>query len=496
MRLPAPAVVRTSRGDGCLDRGVPAPPTDDLLRLDVHGGHMARAAAASAQVAAEDLGFAPPDADRAGAVARHLCDAVAARDFDRPTDARFTLSVGARPATLTLRVADHGLPGSLGAEAGAELTRTLLAAGADSVRVASDGDGNTIAVEVGRDPSHLQHLVDEDTSTAEAPDLPAPRIVRLERAHLESLARCTWRVYGHSYVASFLYHPEETWKMVETGRLHSIVAVDADDQVVGHVGIELEHAGDVVGDATLALVDPRYRGHHLLRGTQAVRREVMDDLALVGTLAEAVTPHTITQRTRVESGAVETGILLGFIPATMTYRGFSAEVQGTSRQSAVLSYLPLRPAGARTVHLPAAYRDLVLDGYRRMGLDRTEGTARPGAGPTVLDVATDGPRSLSTIEVATVGADAAHVVDLRRRELCAAGTEVVHAELPLDDPGTPAAVDALRDRGFRYAGFVPDLRDADVLRLQYLDVDVDTSIIQLYTDEARALLAFTLADEV
>ena len=53
----------------------------------------------------------------------------------------------------------------------------------------------------------------------------------------------------------------------------------------------------------------------------------------------------------------------------------------------------------------------------------------------------------------------------------------------------------LRDRGFRYAGFVPDLRDADVLRLQYLDVDVDTGIIQLYTDEARDLLAFTLADE-
>ncbi|WCO67741.1 hypothetical protein PO878_03255 [Iamia majanohamensis] len=474
---------------------MPAPPTDDLLRLDVHGLRMARAAAASVRAAAEDLGFAPSDAARAEDVARHLGEAVAARDFDRPADARFTLSIGDRPAALTLRVADHGLPGSLGGEAGAELTRTLVAAGADTVRVASDGDGNTVAAEVARDPAHLAHLVDEETPTEESPDLPAPRFARLARRHLDSLARCTWRVYGHSYVARFLYHPEETWKMVEAGRLHSIVALDADDEVVGHVGIELERAGAAVGDATLALVDPRYRGHHVLRGTQAVRRQVMDDLDLLGTLAEAVTPHTITQRTRVEGGATETGILLGFIPATMTYRGFSADVQGSSRQSAVLSYAPLRPGPARTVHPPAAYRDVVLDCYARMGLVRTEGTPRAGTGTTRLDVVADGPRSLATIEVAAVGADAAHVVDLRRRELCAAGTEVVHAELPLDDPGTPAAVEVLRDRGFRYAGFVPDLRDADVLRLQYLDVDVDTEIIQLYTDEARDLLALTLADE-
>jgi hypothetical protein len=30
--------------------------------------------------------------------------------------------------------------------------------------------------------------------------------------------------------------------------------------------------------------------------------------------------------------------------------------------------------------------------------------------------------------------------------------------------------------------------------MQYLDVEVDTDIIQLYTDDAKALLAFQLAD--
>lgn len=473
---------------------MPAAPTAALLQIDVHGARMVRAAAAAARTAAEDLGFAPPDAERVERVALRLGQAAVA-DFDRPEDAGFTLAVGDRPATLTLRVTDEGLPDALGGEAGAALAQALVEAGADQVRTSSDGDGNTTSVEVRRDAAHQHHLVDLETPTDEAPDLDDPRIVPMERRHLESLARCTWRVYGHTYVASFLYHPDEVWRMVEQGLLHSIVAVDRHDEVVGHVGIELERPDDVVGDATLALVDPRYRGHHLLRATQAERQRVMDQLGLRGTLAEAVTPHTITQRTRVESGATETGILLGFIPASMTYRGFSADVQGTSRQSAVLSYLPLQASPARTVHLPSAYRDLILDGYRRMGLDRTEGEARPGTGDTALDVVVEGPRSLATIEVARVGDGAGRLVDRHRRDLCAAGTEVVHVELPLDDPATPGAVAELRDRGFRYAGFVPDRRHADVVRLQYLDVDVDTDIIQLYTDHARALLAFTLADE-
>jgi hypothetical protein len=132
--------------------------------------------------------------------------------------------------------------------------------------------------------------------------------------------------------------------------------------------------------------------------------------------------------------------------------------------------------------------------YEKLGLDREFATPGEPDGTTALDLAVDGPRSLAGIEVATLGSDAVDLIDHHRRALCAAGTEVVYAELPLDDPGTPAVAAGLRERGFFYAGFIPDLRDTDVLRMQYLDVEVDTSIIQLYTDDARALLAFQLAD--
>ena len=468
---------------------------DVLLRIDVHGERMARSAGASARVAAEDLGMGAVDAERVGRLVERVSEIVARTDFDDPAGARFSVTLTERPAALGVRVADHGLPISLGGEAGRRVATTLAAEDlVDRVQVRSDGDGNAVDLEVRRHPGALDHLVDEATPTDESPRLAPPRIERLRRDHLESLARCTWRVYGHTYVADFLYHPDATWALVEQGRLHSVVAVDDEGEVVGHVAIELERPGDQVGDFTLALTDPRYRGHHVLGQAGDELGAVSVELGLVGSLAEAVTPHTITQRARVEGGAVETAVLLGFIPATMTYRGFSPDVQGTSRQSAVLSYRPFGSTAARTVFLPDAYRGLLVERYAAMGLDRPEGPGGRPTGSTVLDVALDRPRALATLEVATVGADAAHVIGGHRRALCAAGVEVVYAELPLDDPGTPMAVEALREQGFAWGGVIPDLRGTDVLRLQYLDVEVDTEIIQLYTDDARRLLAFTLAD--
>ena len=48
--------------------------------------------------------------------------------------------------------------------------------------------------------------------------------------------------------------------------------------------------------------------------------------------------------------------------------------------------------------------------------------------------------------------------------------------------------------GFFLAGVVPELREGDVLRLQYLhDVSVDPSVIKIYSDFGRELLDYVMA---
>ena len=472
----------------------PAHPTE-ALRITLLGDEMVEAAAQAARAVGVGAGLELADADRLASAVDATCRLAIDAGFDDPADAEVTVVVLEGPTGLAVRITDEGLPFSLTSEGDeaalaarvAQATGVGAASVVDHIAVDHRDEGTTVELHVRPDPTALVHLA---AAGAVGTD-PVPADVELalrplERGDCESLARCVWRVYRYTYVADYLYHPDRVWSLVEQGWLRSWVAVDPDGEVVAHIGLVIEEPDTRLGDATLALTDPRYRHHHLTADLFALLLDEVRRLDLVGTFGECVTTHTITQRGSVRTGAIETGILLGFIPATMSYRGI-AEDLGGNRQSAVLNYHLRGDAPARTVALPPRYADELRRALAAGGLDRAEvppAPATPGTS-TEARVVLDPPRGLATIVVGRAGTDLVEVVDRHRRDLCATGTEIVYAELPLGDPAAAAAVDGLVERGFFYG---------DVLRLQYLDVDVDPSVIQLYSDEARRLLDLTLAD--
>jgi hypothetical protein len=75
------------------------------------------------------------------------------------------------------------------------------------------------------------------------------------------------------------------------------------------------------------------------------------------------------------------------------------------------------------------------------------------------------------------------------------GALVAHVDLPLADPATPMATEALRVQGFSFAGLLPEYRDGDVLRLQRLADSVDeTALSVLSTDATQAIAALVFKD--
>lgn len=72
---------------------------------------------------------------------------------------------------------------------------------------------------------------------------------------------------------------------------------------------------------------------------------------------------------------------------------------------------------------------------------------------------------------------------------------MIHLDLVLGDGAAIAAVDDFASLGFLFGAVIPELRQGDVLRLQYLNnVDVDPRAITLYRDEAKRMLETILAD--
>jgi serine/threonine-protein kinase RsbW len=312
------------------------------------------------------------------------------------------------------------------------------------------------------------------------------------------LARCIYRCYGYTYPNDFIYYHDQVISLIERGLLRSFVGVNPDGEVVGHSGIIRDRPEARVAESGMAAVDPRYRHHHLLESIIAHRVNACRGMGLVGTYADAVAVHPITQKASVAIGATEIGILLAEIPQFTTFRGITQEPD--QRGSVVMYFHVLGEAPARQVFLPPRYHALLGSIYRRLGLRRTLDVAADTDtsstfSPSSVHVDIKKRRGLARIEVESAGNDVVALVSQRLQELRLQRLDVVHLDLPLGDAAAMAAVDEFAELGFFYGALVPELRDGDVLRLQCLNnVDVDPDSLVLHTDEAKRILRAILAD--
>jgi hypothetical protein len=473
----------------------------ELLRIRVHGGRrFAGVAASAAAGVARELDFVPEDAERVRAVVDSLCLDVVQCHFDDPREADFTVIVQESRGGLRVRIEDEGLPYPLdrfSLDEGTLVGRRLAQGGADSLRFESRGiGGNAVELTVRRSPQHADPLEGEVDAGVDPVDADAPITVRsLTPADAPGLARCVYRCYGYTYANDFLYYPDQVLSLIERDLLRSFVGVSPGGEVVGHIGVIRERRESRVAESGMAIVDPRYRHHHLLESIKLHQVEAVQEFDLVGTYADAVAVHAITQKTNVAIGARETGVLLAEIPESTSFRGFDEAPR--QRGSVVVYYHAVGKAPARELFVPPRYRALLPPIYQRLDLERAlrDPTTARASGSSSMHLELHERRGLARIEVEVAGPEVAALVERRLRELCLRRVDVIHLDLPLGDPTAMAAVDRFAELGFFFGAVIPELRAGDVLRLQYLNnVDLDPERLVLYTDEAKLLLQAILAD--
>ena len=77
------------------------------------------------------------------------------------------------------------------------------------------------------------------------------------------------------------------------------------------------------------------------------------------------------------------------------------------------------------------------------------------------------------------------------RDVRALGARSVQLSAPVGDPGLPLLTEAARGLGFFFCGLGPAFADgADLFLLQLLSEPLDTGKLQLFTDQAKELVAF------
>ena len=404
-----------------------------------------------------------------------------------------------RPGQVVVAVEDQGLPGDYARfESGEDSTlRGMLHRSfADEARFINLGRGGN-RVELIKNLPHAdvrEHLSEEEhCETVEAPAASEDvqldvRVMRPEES--AALSQSVYRSHGYSYDWDDIYYPDRIRELQESGLMRSCVAVSA-REIVGHLTVMVERPDSPVGEAGQAVVDPRFRGHRLFEKMKTFLAEESRNRGMYGLYSEATAVHPYSQRGNLHLGAKETGYLLGYIPASVSYKEIDEE-RAARRGSVALMYLRVNEEPQRDIYPPARYRDVVRyvvehNGLRRTVHDRADTRTATAASRMSVDVHRD--HNVAFLRVAEPGPDLREVVRIRLRELCLHRVDCIYVDLPLSQPATRDAGASLEELGLFFGCIIPEAHEGDVLRLQYLNnVEIDSEDVHTASDFGRELL--------
>ncbi len=219
------------------------------------------------------------------------------------------------------------------------------------------------------------------------------------------------------------------------------------------------------------------------------------DRGMYGLYSEATAVHPYSQKGNLQLGARETGFLLGYIPASVSYKQIGEEREGR-RGSAALFYMRVRDEPEREIFPPAPSREAVARVAEHNGLRRVIGEA-PGPTPrhTRMSVEVRQDHNLAFLRVEEPGSDLEELVRRHLRDLSLHRVDCVYVDLPLSDPATQGAAAGLNNLGVFFGGIIPEAHTGggDVLRLQYLNnVEIRAGDVSTASDFGEELLALIL----
>ncbi|MFM8884745.1 MAG: GNAT family N-acetyltransferase [Solirubrobacterales bacterium] len=311
----------------------------------------------------------------------------------------------------------------------------------------------------------------------------------------EGLVELVRSTYGEDYVHEEIYHPDLFVAAQERGEHISEVAVTSAGKVVGHCAFTFH--GPRVAEGGMAITHPDYRGHGIAIDIEQNLMRRLDEMGVRWIMGEPVLIHTATQEIVLEhwaNGGITGFRLKGFHPVA-SVGGFEGEAE-LGRISVAMGFCPLdsmveRRAWVSPAYAPLLERALAPTSWPREIVTAAEGP--PVAAESVFESDWDADNGSARIVFHVIGADIEEAVAGARDEAVGRGAKYIELRLPVGS-SEAAGVD-LRELGFSYAAFLPEMgEEGDMLLLQWLeDAEVDRSHWHLINDDVEALADMVIA---
>ena len=348
---------------------------------------------------------------------------------------------------------------------------------------------------------HDTHIADGNNSVTLSPHSrdtsPAPAqqytIRRMRAGEAEQVSQLIYRTYGGSYFNADVYYPDRLAAQNERGVVLSYVAVGEDGKVASHYALELNRSGPVA-EGGQAVVDPAHRGRGLLNQMKDLALKDARELGLLGWYADAVTVHTLTQKSNTAYGAQLTAVDLAIAPSKEQFDTTNEQPQ---RVTCLLYFHWLQSPTPRTVHVPARHQAIVGEIYKRLDCPITFGDSQRPTGHASHSVQIEAGAARANVSINVIGESTVQLIRNSRRDLVErTHVEAVFVDLPVADPATVIVAEELEKDGFGFLGIAPHFSpDGDVLRLAYLVKPLAREPIHTLDEIAGQMVDYTLAEQ-
>ena len=303
------------------------------------------------------------------------------------------------------------------------------------------------------------------------------------------VSRCVYRAYGYSYVYEHAYYPERLVELNRSGQLLSAVAVSSKRGVLGHAA--LMHApGEPIGEVGMAVVRPDTRGLGLCRRLFAFLLDETAKHELLVAYSQAVTAHPASQKVLHSLGFQDSGLLLAYAPASLSFRGLAEELG--QRESVVLCQRILVDRGPLKLYSAPQHQEFLGHAFATLGMQVEWVEPPPTPPPAEHSLGFRLDRVVrhrqAHFDIIRANAQTVDLIRSRLRELCRGGIEAIQLWLSLHDPVAVSLVSQFESMGFFLGGVQPGWRGQDALILQYLNnIHVDLDKLALEGDTARRI---------
>jgi len=335
---------------------------------------------------------------------------------------------------------------------------------------------------------HHEHLKQEQVEPDEV-----IKIDSFKHDKVHELVRLVYKCYGYTYANEFMYYPEEIEARLHSNIMTSVGAYNSADELVGHLALIYSQPGAKVGESGEAVVDPRYRGHHIFPRMKTYMTEHASAKGVIGVYGEAVTVHPYSQKGSLELGSSETGFLLGYSPGTVSFEKIS-ENEKPRRQSIALMFTPILESESKRIYAPEVYKERIENIYQNIGYERefvieNHESEYRNNDPGHISVSIRSDHNQGILTVSKFGNNTLNEIRFHLKQLCLQRIDCIYVDLPLHHEGSGFKATKLRELGFFFGYILPEYSDSDVLRMQYLNnVEISKDDIKTASDFGQQLL--------